>query len=108
MFREWLATMNRQQATLTKETITMNNVTFPRCNRFAFRLFCTFVLAGGLIVALADAANAAPVAPEYRVPGHCVTTTEINDDGTIVKRESCEFTAKDAACIKATGKVCKR
>lgn len=79
-----------------------------RDNRFAARIVSIPVVAGLLTVLWVSAADAKPVASEYRVPGHCVVTTEIKDDGRIITNRSCGFTDKDYACLKATGKVCKR
>lgn len=63
------------------------------------------VVAGLLTALWVTAASAAPVPEAYRVPGHCVVTTEIKDDGRIITSRSCEFTAKQYAQLKRTGKL---
>lgn len=84
----------------------MNNVSFSRDRAFVARILSISLVAGlmtGLWVSAAQAKETSK--PDYQVPGHCVKTTEINDDGSIVTRWSCEYTVEQARCLKQTGKL---
>lgn len=75
----------------------------------SMRKYIVSAFVGLFIGSVAGICSATPVSDEYRVPGHCVVITETDSDGNPTKRSlSCEFTAKDYACIKATGKVCEK
>lgn len=71
---------------------------------FAFRMVSIPVVAGLLTALWVTAAEAKETKPEYRVPGNCVKTTYIADDGSIRISKSCEYTEAEYARLKRTGK----